>query len=109
MTVRLTIVYPGDKSARFDLDYYLDTHLPLSAELLAAYGFRRYTVQRCTATVAGEAPAYRCITHLDFESLAGLRAGLAEQGPALREDFARYTDITPVATVCEVVVSKAVD
>jgi len=108
VTVRLTVVYPTDAGRFFDFDYYLKQHLPMSAELLGPHGFVGYTVQRGSTTVRGDMPPHCCITHLDFESLDGLRAGMEAHGSALREDFARYTDIAPLATVCEVLERQAV-
>lgn len=104
--IRLTIVYPRSAGTFFDFQYYLTAHLPLSARLLHAHGFLGYEVQRGDSTVQGEDPPYLCITQLEFSALAGLQAGMAEHGAELRADFARYTDIVPVATVCTVVESQ---
>lgn len=108
MNVRLTIVYPNDEAGFFDFAYYRATHLPRAAEWLAPHGLRAYTVQEGIGTVQGGPPSHCCITHLDFLSSEGMRAGFAEHGAALRADFARYTNIMPVATVCEVVATECV-
>jgi uncharacterized protein (TIGR02118 family) len=101
-------VYPTEEAGYFDFGYYRETHLPLAAEWLAPHGLLSCTVQRGLGTVQGGPPPHCCITHLDFASLAGMRAGFAEHGDALRADFARYTNIAPVATVCEVEGMEAV-
>lgn len=98
--VRLLICYPAADGSFFDHDYYRDTHLPLSEELLAPFGFLGYTVHRGESTVRGGPPPMLCITELEFESLEGLQQGMARCGAELSADFANYTDITPVATVC---------
>jgi len=41
--IRLSILYPAGESSRFDIDYYLNTHMPESiARLSAGDGFRGY-------------------------------------------------------------------
>lgn len=33
--IKISILYPNNKGARFDMRYYVDTHMPLSIELLS--------------------------------------------------------------------------
>ena len=50
--IRITMLYPAERDARFDFDYYINQHLPLSKELLANYGFLGYEVAHLMATSA---------------------------------------------------------
>jgi uncharacterized protein (TIGR02118 family) len=108
MSVRLTIVYPNAAAGFFDFTYYCETHLPRAAAWLGPHGLRAYTVQQGLGTVQGDPPPHRCITHLDFATIEGMRAGFSEHGAALRADFSHYTNIAPVATVCAVGASERV-
>lgn len=99
--VTLVICYPASAGTFFNVDYYRDVHMPMSERLLGEFGLQGYTISRGTGTVQGDEPPMLCVTELRFETLAGLRDGLATHGAALREDFSNYTDIQPVATVCE--------
>lgn len=104
--IKLCIQYPAAEGGFFDFDYYLETHLPMSEQLLGEFGFCGFEVHRCTTTVSGDDPQFLCITMLEFDSLEGLRQGMQMHGAELREDFARYTDIVPIATVTETAASK---
>jgi hypothetical protein len=45
--VRISIFYPNKTGARFDLLYYIETHVPMSIRLLSAHaGFRGVTTVR---------------------------------------------------------------
>jgi len=45
--IRLSILYPAGESSRFDIDYYLNTHMPESdCRLSAGDGFRGVSVER---------------------------------------------------------------
>ncbi len=99
--IKLLVVYPAVPGSRFDFDYYAHVHMPLATRLLEPHGFLGYEILRCAGTVRGDAPQFRCITELRFATLDGLREGMGAHGAELSADFAAYTDITPVATVCE--------
>ncbi len=101
--IKLIIQYPAASGTFFDFDYYTREHIPLGARLLRDYGYLGHEVNRCTTTVRGDEPQFRCITELRFRSLEELRAGMQAHGAELSADFSRYTDIKPIATVCEVV------
>ena len=41
---KISILYPNNKGARFDLAYYVDTHIPMAIRLLGAHtGFNGLT------------------------------------------------------------------
>jgi len=105
--IRVTMLYPATDDSRFDFDYYINTHLPLAERLLKDHGFIGHEVQRCLSDARGNPPAYLCITHLDFSSLEEFQQGMALHAAELRDDFTSYTDIMPVAAVCELATNRA--
>ena len=45
--IKISILYPNIKGSRFDMSYYIDTHMPLSIRLLSAHsGFKSVSVER---------------------------------------------------------------
>ncbi len=99
--IKLIIQYPAAGGTFFDFDYYTREHIPMAERLLGEHGFIGHEVNRCTTTVRGDDPQFLCITELRFSSLEELRAGMQAHGAELSADFSRYTDIKPIATVCE--------
>jgi uncharacterized protein (TIGR02118 family) len=99
--IKLIIQYPADGGSFFDFAYYTATHIPLAEGLLQEHGLLSSEVNRCTTTVGGADPEFLCITELRFSSLEQLREGMQLHGEKLSADFANYTDIKPIATVCE--------
>jgi hypothetical protein len=44
---KISVLYPNQKNAQFDIEYYLEKHMPLSIKLLSAHpGYRGYSVER---------------------------------------------------------------
>jgi len=97
--IRLVVAYPASGGTFFDFDYYLKTHLPASVERMQPFGFVGWEVMRGESTVAGAPPPSLCVTHLDFNSLEQMQAGMQAHGAELRADWPNYTDIDPVVTV----------
>ena len=93
--IRLSVLYPKSDGARFDHDYYRDSHVPLA---VATWGVERTEIDR------GVSGPYEAAVHFFFPSMEALEAAMASDGTAaVRADVARYTDITPERQVSEVV------
>ncbi len=106
--VRISILYPNTESARFDLDYYLERHMPLSIKLLGAHpGYRGVTVERgLGGTVPGSQPAYLAMCHFLFSSVEDFLAAFMHNAPTLQGDMANYTDVEPVIQFNEVLIQQ---
>ncbi len=61
--IKLSIFYPN--TGKFDMDYYLNTHMPRSIALLSqGKGYRGVSVERGLGGAApGSAPAYVAMCH----------------------------------------------
>ena len=94
--IRIVVSYPNQPGARFDLDYYLNKHLPMVAGKLAAHGMAGWAADQGVAGPTPAAPAEFMIqAHILFESLEQFQAGMAAEGAAIMADIANYTDIQP--------------
>ena len=101
--IRLTALYRNAPGAHFDFDYYINTHLALARRLLGEHGMLGYQVLRCAEKLDGSEPDYLCISHVDFATVEGMRAGFGAHKAELSADFAAYTNTVPEVHVCEIV------
>ena len=106
--VRISILYPNNAGARFDVSYYVETHMPMSIELLGCHpGFRGVSVERGLAGAApGSDPAYIAMCHFLFDSIDDFLAAFMPHAPVLQGDMPNYTDIEPVIQFNEVLLSR---
>ena len=99
---KATIMYPPTPSARFDMNYYIEKHMPMVKSKIGSscIGF---TVD---AGLAGGAPGshapYMAIGSLTFESLEVFGSVMAEHGAEIMADIPNYTDSQPVIQISEV-------
>ena len=99
--VRLTVFYPHSAGAKFDLDYYLNRHLPMASQLIGS-AIKGVTVEEGIAGAEGAPPHYIVMTHVMFESVEALERAMHEHGPKIFADVPNYTTIQPQIQISEV-------
>ena len=105
--IRISFLYPNSQNARFDLDYYVEKHMPFSIALLSAHpGFRGVSVDRGISSNPGTDAPYFAVCHFLFETLDDFMQAVSPHLPALRADMTNYTDIEPTFQVSEVLIDR---
>jgi uncharacterized protein (TIGR02118 family) len=102
--IKVTVMYPNTPGARFDHAYYRDVHMPLVQKLMGAR-CRSYTVDKGVAggTPGSQAP-YVAMCHIFCDSLADFQAGFGPHVETIMADVKKYTDLSPLVQISEVVV-----
>ncbi len=98
----VSVLYPNGPQAKFDLDYYLKSHIPMVQRRLGA-PLKRVAVERGLAGGApGAQPPYVAAGHLHFESVEAFQAAFGPQAQPILADVPNYTNTTPVIQISEV-------
>ena len=105
---RISILYPNNKGSRFDVRYYVETHMPMSIALLSAHlGFKGVSVEHgLGGAVPGSEPTYIAMCHFLFNSVEDFLAAFMPHAAVLQGDMPNYTDIEPVIQFNEVLISR---
>ena len=105
--IKVSVMYPYQPGARFDHDYYRDTHMPLAKARLGA-ACLYYTVDKgLSGGAPGTAPTYVAMCHFFSESAAVFQAAFGPHAAEILADIANYTDLQPVMQISEVVVERS--
>lgn len=103
--VRVTILYPAIPGKRFDFDYYLKVHMPMSIALLGPT-MKAVGVER---GVSPGAPwpdhTYVAMCTFTCESKEAYEQAFFPHAARLQGDMANYTDIAPVIQISEIVLA----
>jgi len=104
--IKISILYPN--SGRFDMDYYLNKHMPRSIELLSkGKGYRGVSVECGLGGAApGSAPAYVAMCHYLFDTADDFMAAFMPHAAELQGDMPTYTDIEPIIQVSELAINR---
>ena len=107
MTI-ISILYPNKQGSRFDLDYYLHVHMPMSLERLStAPGFQGVSVEHgLSAGVPDSQPAFIALCHFRFDTVESFLAAFTPHAELLQGDIANYTDVYPIIQVSEVKIAR---
>jgi uncharacterized protein (TIGR02118 family) len=100
----ISSIYPKKQGYKFDFDYYLNKHMPMSIERLSgAKGFKGVSVER---GVEMDEPKiyshYIAMCHYYFDSLEDFMAAFNPHANELQGDIINYTNIEPIIQVNEV-------
>ena len=86
--IRLSVLYPKTDGAKFDHDYYRNSHVPLAA---STWGVERVEIDK------GLDGPYEAAVHFFFPSTDAIATAMGSEGTgAIMADGANYTDIQPV-------------
>lgn len=92
----VSVLYKVDAGAKFDLDYYLATHIPLVRSLWGPQGLSSVRVLKGTGIAGGGAAHFSYIALLDFELMAAFEAAAQKHGAEIIGDIANFTDAGPI-------------
>ncbi|MRG90420.1 EthD family reductase [Polyangium spumosum] len=98
---RVTILYPHAEGKRFDLDYYVQKHVPMVRALLGPFGLRSAEVAEGLPR-NGAPPPFVVIASMTFDSLEDFQRGMAQHGRQINEDLPSYTDMKPTFQVSRI-------
>ncbi len=93
--ISVNVLYRHSDSVRFDMKYYLATHIPLISTLLGAALKGVLVQQGIGGGAPGSPPEFAVITVLRFESMEAFQAAFLPHAPAVMADLANFTDVQP--------------
>jgi uncharacterized protein (TIGR02118 family) len=99
---KISVMYPYQAGAKFDIEYYRTTHMQLVQKHLKSFGLIKTGVDHGISGGGSQPPPYICIGHLYFETRDGYDKGIAEVGSILRGDIPNFTDTTPIRQISKV-------
>jgi len=101
--IKVSVMYPYADGKTFDMDYYEKSHMPFVAGLLGS-NLVRYTIEKGVSGGMPNSPLpYMAIGTFYIKNLADYQAAIAPHRDAIRADFPKYTNISPVILISEVV------
>jgi len=103
-SIKASVFYPGGKGITFNMDYYLNKHVPMVSGLLgnAMIGA---TIEKGLSGGAPDAPApYVAMGNIYFESLESFQNSFGPNATAIMGDVPNYTNAEPIVQISEVLV-----
>jgi uncharacterized protein (TIGR02118 family) len=100
--IKVSVLYPNSEGSKFDMDYYLSSHIPMVQSKLGA-ACKGASVEEGMAGGAPGAPAtYSAMGHLLFDSVQDFQAAFGPHAEAIMGDIPNYSNVSPVIQISEV-------
>jgi uncharacterized protein (TIGR02118 family) len=100
--ITVNVLYRNTDSLQFNMNYYLNTHIPLIAKLLAP-ALKGTVVQHGVSGAApGTTPAYRVITQLSFDSMESFQGAFGPHAATVMGDLPNFCNEPPTVQISDV-------
>jgi uncharacterized protein (TIGR02118 family) len=104
--ITVNVLYPNTDGAKFDMDYYLTSHIPMLKRELGS------ALKGCIVEqgLGGRAPypkaQFAVLCHLRFDSLESYEQAIAPVAGQIRNDVANYASEPPIIQFSDVIVAS---
>jgi uncharacterized protein (TIGR02118 family) len=100
--IKVSVMYPNVEGARFDHDYYRDVHMPLVKARMGTF-CKYYTVDKGLAGMdPGSKPTYVGMCHIFCDTVEDFQKGFGPHAAEIMADIPKYTDLSPVVQISQV-------
>lgn len=100
--IKVSVFYPNNEGAKFDIDYYCTSHIPMVRQKLGAACKGAAVEHGISAAAAGSRPAFIAMGHLYFNSVEAFQTAFGTHAEAIMADIPNYTDIQPTIQISHV-------
>lgn len=100
--VKVSVLYPNRPGSHFDVEYYLNFHMPMASKLLGP-AIKAISVEiGRNGVTADEPPPFAAICAFTCETLEDFVAAFNPVAADLQGDIPKYTDVTPIIQVSDI-------
>ena len=100
--ITVTVLYPNNESAKFDLDYYLSRHIPMVKRLIGGPLKNVVVEQGLGGAAPGSKAAYSVVCHLRFDSVEAFQQSFGPHAAAIQGDVRNYSNVEPTVQISDV-------
>jgi len=100
--IRVSVFYPNNSDATFDMDYYCNKHVPMVGGMLGD-ALKGAAVESGLAGGGEGIPAiYIAMTHLTFESIESFEQSFGPNAEEILADVPNFTNTKPQLQISEI-------
>src|SRR5262249_51221866 len=100
--IKVSVFYADREGAKFDMDYYCRSHIPMVRQKLGAACKNAAVEQGIGGATPGSRPGFIAMGHLYFDSVEAFQTAFGPHSQAIMADILNYTDIQPTIQISDV-------
>jgi len=100
--IKVSVLYPNKEGSKFDLGYYLNSHIPMVQGKLGESLKGGSVDHGLSGAEPGSRAEFVVMAHLLFDSVEAFQSAFGPHADSIMADVPNYTDIQPILQVSEV-------
>jgi uncharacterized protein (TIGR02118 family) len=100
--ITVSVLYPNESGSKFDMGYYLKSHIPMVQKKLGSALKGVVVEQGLGGGAPGTKAAYSTICHLRFDSVEAFQGAFGPHAAAIQDDIKNYASVPPIIQISEV-------
>ena len=100
--IKVSVMYPNNAEATFDIEYYCNSHMTMVGELLADSLKGSNVDYGLAGGAPGEMAPFIAIGHLIFDSVGSFQAAFGPHAKNILADIPNYTNTQPQIQISEI-------
>jgi uncharacterized protein (TIGR02118 family) len=100
--ITVNVLYRNTEGLKFNMNYYLNTHIPLVNKLLGTALKSATVLDGISGGAPGSKPEFKVITLLKFDSVESYQAAFGPHAAAVMADLANFCSEPPTIQVSDV-------
>jgi uncharacterized protein (TIGR02118 family) len=100
--IKVSALYPGGAGSTFNMDYYVNRHMPMVRAKLGTACKSAAVEQGLGGATPGSPPAFSAMGHLYFDSVDAFQSAFGAHAAAIIGDIPNFTNVQPTIQVSEV-------
>jgi len=100
--INVNVIYPNKDGAKFDMNYYLTSHIPMVKRVLGSALKGVVVEQGLGGGAPGEKAAFSVLCHLRFDSVESFQTAFGPVASQIQNDVANYSSEAPTIQLSEV-------
>ena len=101
--IKVSVLYPTDASDAFDMNYYVENHVPMVRQLLGLSCRKAEIEQGIAGGSPGSKPTYAVMGHLFFDTVEDFVSSITPHAEVINNDITNFTKTTPVIQISVVI------
>ena len=103
--ITVNVLYPNKDGAKFDMNYYLTSHIPMVKRVLGGALKGVVVEQGLGGGAPGTKAEFTALCSLRFDSVEAFQAAFAPHAADIRKDIANYCSVMPVIQISDIKLS----
>jgi uncharacterized protein (TIGR02118 family) len=100
--ITVNVLYPNKDGAKFDMSYYLSSHIPMVKRLLGAALKGCVVEQGLGGAAPGSKAEFGTLCHLRFDSVEAFQQAFGPHAAQITGDIPNYTNVQPIIQLSDI-------